>query len=68
MICTEITSEDVKNCVIFSTSDTQADQSGATALQRGGGDAEGPAAPEHRPLPRLLEVDGEGPQVHHPRD
>lgn len=27
-----------------------------------------PAAPQHRPLPRLLEVHGEGPQMHHPGD
>lgn len=52
---------------IFSA-DPQADQGGATALQWGGGDAEVPAAPEHRPLPRLLEVDGKRPQVHHPGD
>lgn len=50
------------------SADPEADQGGAAAFQRGGGDAEVPAAPQHRPLPRLLEVDGEGPQMHHPGD
>ncbi len=48
---------------MFSSSDTQTDQSGAPALQRGGGDAQGPPAPQHRALLRLLEVHGEGTQV-----
>lgn len=52
----------------FLCADPEADQGGAAALQRGGGDAEVPAAPQHRPLPRLLEVHGEGPQMHHPGD
>lgn len=50
------------------SADPEADQGGAAALQRGGGNAEVPAAPQHRPLPRLLEVHGEGPQMHHPGD
>ncbi|RVE70099.1 hypothetical protein OJAV_G00084330 [Oryzias javanicus] len=48
--------------------DPPAEQNRAAALQRGGGDAEGAAAPQHRPLLRLLEVLAEGPQMHHPGD
>ena len=36
----------------------------AAAILRGGGDAQGAAAPQHRPLLRLLEVRAEGPGLH----
>lgn len=50
------------------SSDSSSLQVGASEVHGGGGDAEGSAAPQHRPLLRLLEVNAEGPQVHHPGD
>lgn len=48
--------------------DSPSEQGRAAALQRGGGDAESSAASQHRPILRLLEVDAEGTQMHHPGD
>lgn len=53
------------DCCTYS-SDAEADKGGAAALQRGGGDAERPAAPQHCTLLRLLEVYAEGAKVHPP--
>lgn len=50
-------------CLFFTPSDKKTDQSGAAALQRGGGDVEEPAASKHCSLLRLLEVHSERTQV-----
>lgn len=52
----------------FDPSDSSSEQGGASEVHWGGGDAESSAASEHRPILRLLEVDAEGPQMHHPGD
>ena len=44
--------------------DSETVSSRAAAILRGGGDAQGAAAPQHRPLLRLLEVGAEGPGLH----
>lgn len=44
--------------------DSETVSSRAAAILRGGGDAQGAAAPQHRPLLRLLEVSTEGPGLH----
>lgn len=45
----------------FFFTDSQVNQGRAAAFQRGGGDAKRAAASKHCALPRLLEVDNEGP-------
>lgn len=53
---------------MLNPADSSSEQGGASEVQQGGGDAESSAAPEHRAILRLLEVDPEGPQMHHPGD